>query len=177
MSLEDWRQKSEQVCLHLQASCLFTQARTVLAYFSFRQEPDLSQLFTLAPGNRIWGFPRCQETSLIWHACSPEDGNAFQIGTYGLREPRPDLPVLSAEQVDLLLIPAVACDAQGYRLGYGSGFYDRLLSSPSWQSKPTIGIVFEAARLPALPVAPWDQPVQAVCTEAGLVLAGHISKP
>lgn len=167
-----WRQKSIQLCDHLQASSLFTQARTVLGTFSTRQEPDLSPLFK-AESDKVWGFPRCQDRGLIWHAWSSED--PLQVGAYGIREPHPELPILSPEPVDLILVPAIACDLQGYRLGYGGGFYDRLLSHPAWQAKPTIGIVFESARLAALPVDPWDQPLGMVCTEAGLF--GFGAKP
>lgn len=167
MPLEVWRQKSDRLCVHLQTWPLFARSRTVLAYFSFRQEPDLNQLFSVNSGH-VWGFPRCEGTSLVWHACSPEDVNSIQPGPYGIREPKPSLPVLTAAQVDLILVPAVACDAQGHRLGYGGGFYDRLLNSPDWHSKPTVGIVFESTRLSALPTDPWDCLMQAVCTEAGL---------
>lgn len=167
MPLAVWQQNSDRLCNHLQTLPLFARSRTILAYFSFRQEPDLKPLFSTGVA-KIWGFPRCEGTALIWHACLPEDAGACQLGAYGIREPKPDLPVLSAEQVDLILVPAIACDIQGYRLGYGGGFYDRLLSSPNWHSKPTVGIVFEAARVAALPTDPWDCPLQAVCTEAGL---------
>lgn len=64
-----------------------------------------------------------------------------------------------------MLIPAVACDRRGYRLGYGGGFYDRLLSQPDWQTIPTIGIVFHHSYLPQLPADSWDRPLQAVCTD------------
>jgi 5-formyltetrahydrofolate cyclo-ligase len=158
-----WQQWSEQICQHLRQSSQFTQAETVLAYFSFRQEPDLSSLFEL-PKN--WGFPRCAEQSLIWHAWTPHD--PLQTGAYGIPEPHPNAPVLSAAQVDLLLVPAVACDRQGFRLGYGGGFYDRLLCQPEWSHKPAIGIVFDQAYLPCLPQDPWDRALMAVCTESGL---------
>lgn len=72
--------------------------------------------------------------------------------------------------VDLLLVPAVACDRRGYRLGYGGGFYDRLLSSPEWADKTAIAIVFDFAQLPSLPNDPWDQRLVGVCTESGLFL-------
>lgn len=165
-----WREKSQQLCGYLQESRFFAQAQTVLAYFSTRQEPDLSSLWE-TDLTKCWGFPRCQGTSLIWHAWLP--GDATQIGTYGIWEPDPDLPILAAEQVDLILIPAIACDIQGYRLGYGGGFYDRLLSLPEWHFKPTIGLVFESAYLTALPLDPWDKPLEAVCTETGFYQASN----
>ena len=92
----------------------------------------------------------------------------LQRGAYGIPEPHPTAPTLEPAQVDLILVPCVACDFRGYRLGYGGGFYDRLLSSGEWASKPTIGIVFEFAYLPQLPIDPWDKMLQSVCTETGL---------
>lgn len=169
LSAEEVRQKSDRLCQHLESSPLFAQAKTILAYFSFRQEPDLSSLFGT---NRRWGFPRCVEQSLWWHFWKP--GERIKTGAYGINEPHPDSPVCHPAEVDLILVPAVACDAQGYRLGYGGGFYDRLLSSPEWKSKPTVGIVFDFAYLPQLPVEPWDIPLSGVCTDEGWRLENTI---
>lgn len=164
MPQEIWQQKSNRLCAHLQQSPWFAEARTILAYFSFRQEPDLSPLFSTY---HRWGLPRCEGKSLIWHLWSPHEF-PLQTGTYGILEPQPNSPTLNSTEVDLILVPAVACDVRGYRLGYGGGFYDRLLSSPAWARIPTIGIVFEFARLPRLPIDPWDRRLQAICTEVGL---------
>lgn len=166
MPQETWRHKSNRLCAHLQHTVWFAQAKTILAYFSFRQEPDLSPLFNLPDSQHVWGLPRCVDRSLIWHVWSPEQ--TYQPGAYGIPEPAAAAPTLSAAEVDLILVPCVACDVQGYRLGYGGGFYDRLLSDPAWEKIPTVGIVFEFARLPGLPVEPWDRPLQTICTEVGL---------
>lgn len=165
MPQEVWRQKSDRLCAHLHDSPEFANARTILTYFSFRQEPDLSPLFA---ASRCWGLSRCVEKSLSWHIWSPEHPLPLQTGTYGIPEPHPDSPMLNPAEVDLILVPAVACDVRGYRLGYGGGFYDRMLSKPAWAKIPTIGIVFEFARLPQLPSDPWDRPLQAICTEVGI---------
>lgn len=160
LSQSAWQSGSEQLCDRLQSLPLFAEARTVLAYFSFRQEPDLKFLFNR---DRRWGFPRCVGKTLIWHSWLL--GDNLTEGKYGIQEPLANAPVLDPSEVDLILVPAVACDRLGYRLGYGGGFYDRLLTSPQWATIPTIGIVFDFAYLPQLPVDPWDRKLHRVCTE------------
>lgn len=167
-----WQVKSHQLCKQLESSALFTQAQTVLAYFSIRQEPDLSALFA---AKKTWGFPRCVGKSLVWQSWHPQASLPLQSGAYGILEPHSDLPIIEPEQVELVLVPAIACDTRGYRLGYGGGFYDRLLASPLWAEKPTIGIVFDFAYLPTLPDDTWDRPLTAICTEKGLFFSDLFS--
>lgn len=165
LSVLEWQVNSDRLCTQLKKSALFQQSGTILAYFSSRQEPDLTPLFKL-PG-KIWGFPRCQGQNLCWHRWSPEWGDGLTLGPFGIAEPQPELPQLQAAQVDLLLVPAIAIDHRGYRLGYGGGFYDRLLSQPDWRQVPTLGIVFEFGYLSRLPTDPWDLPLAGICTELG----------
>jgi 5-formyltetrahydrofolate cyclo-ligase len=168
MSQEEWRNSSDRLCTALQQSDLFRRATTVLAYFSIRNEPDLSSLFHLEAYR--WGFPRCVGKEIAWHHWSPNETMPLQAGAFGIQEPHPESPMLSADEVDLILVPAVACDRQGHRLGYGGGFYDRFLSTPEWMNKPTIGIVFSHSLLEALPRDDWDCPLTAVCTDATFVM-------
>lgn len=147
-------------------SCdLFVAAKTIAAYFSFRLEPDLKSLFTT---ERNWGFSRCINTSLVWHSWTLNE--PLQTNTYGILEPLPTAKLLEPKDIDLIVVPAVACDALGYRLGYGGGYYDRLLSSPQWAAKPTIGVVFDFAFLPQLPINSWDRKLHGICTEKKLIM-------
>jgi 5-formyltetrahydrofolate cyclo-ligase len=163
IAVERWREDSKLICLQLQTCPQFTSALTILAYQSYRQEPDLSYLFNCAP--KQWGLPRCVGKDLSWHRWQPD--RPLVTGAYGILEPAPELPRLEPDRVDLMLVPAVAIDRGGYRLGYGGGYYDRLRADPVWGKIPTIGIVFDFANVDLLPIDPWDLKLDAVCTEAG----------
>jgi 5-formyltetrahydrofolate cyclo-ligase len=160
LSHSQWQEKSQQICDRVQSLSLFKEAKTVLAYFSFRQEPDLSSLFNFPVQ---WGFPRCVERSLVWHLW--QAGETLQIGKYGISEPLTTAPKITPQEVDLIIVPTVACDRRGYRLGYGGGFYDRLLNSSEWLNIPTVGVVFDFAYLSQLPVDSWDLKLNYICTE------------
>ena len=162
LSHQIWREKSDRLCHNLQALPLFQEAKTILAYFSLKKEPDLSILFKQKDQHN-WGFPRCVNKELIWHLWQPEA--KIKKGNYGVYEPDLNLPLIKVQEVDLILVPALACDTQGFRLGYGAGYYDRMLSNSSWQSIPTIGIVFEQYVYSQLPRDQWDQKLDFVATE------------
>lgn len=164
LSQKERLQNSEILCQKLENYFLFQKAKTILAYFPIRQEPDLTALFSTS---KNWGFPRCVKKSLIWHSWQPKD--PLIQGKYGILEPSAKAPIVTPETVDLILIPAVACDYNGYRLGYGGGFYDRLLNSPQWCNIPTVGIIFDFCLFPQLPCEPWDQKLRAICTENQLI--------
>ena len=161
LSAAEWQIKSSLIGDRLRNLPLFKEAKTILAYFSFRQEADLTPLFLL---NKNWCFPRCVNKSLIWHLWHP--GKSFSISKYGIKEPLKTAPIITPQSADLILVPTVACDQQGHRLGYGGGFYDRLLISNQCSCIPTIGIVYDFAYISQLPIDPWDIKLDFICTES-----------
>jgi 5-formyltetrahydrofolate cyclo-ligase len=165
LSVDSWRVSSERICDRLANCDRVINAQTILAYQSNRQEPNLDRLFTHT--TKQWGLPRCVGKDLHWHHWQPSE--PLVSGNYGILEPDPALPPLSVENVDLLLVPAVAIDDRGYRLGYGGGYYDRLRTDPCWRKIPTIGIVFDFAYVEIVPIDSWDVPLDAVCTEVRLI--------
>ena len=160
--------KSARICHHLSNWETFAASKLTLAYCSFRGEPQLDSLFQQP--HRVWGLPRCEGQTLIWHRWFRYSQWSLRTGTYGITEPDSSAPSVEPYQVDLILVPCLACDVNGYRLGYGGGFYDRMLNNPKWADIPTIGIVFEYARLPLVPKEDWDIRLHGVCTESGLFL-------
>ncbi|MEL7140917.1 MAG: 5-formyltetrahydrofolate cyclo-ligase [Cyanobacteria bacterium J06631_9] len=160
------QEKSASICQHLQNWPTFQRSKLTLAYCSANGEPDLGAL--LQQPQRSWGLPRCEGKKLIWHRWFPTSQWPLAPGAFGITEPHPKSPVVEPYKVDLILVPCIACDVNGYRLGYGGGFYDRMLSDRSWKNKTTLGIVFEYARVPKLPRDVWDIPLDGICTESGL---------
>lgn len=159
-----WRDRSGAIGDRLRGLDVLERATVILAYLSHRQEPDLLPLMGSSWGQtKIWGLPSCEGTRLIWHEWRAED--PLVSGSFGIREPLPDAPLVDRDRVDAILVPLVAGDRAGYRLGYGGGFYDRLLADPAWQRPPAIGIAFDFALVDHLPREPWDRPLQGLVTE------------
>jgi 5-formyltetrahydrofolate cyclo-ligase len=88
----------------------------------------------------------------------------FVSGALGIEEPTGSAVPL--EEIDLLVVPAIAVDERGGRIGRGRGHYDATLSVCK---APSIALVFEAQLVPRVPLGDHDRPVNALCTEARLV--------
>ncbi|BBC25876.1 5-formyltetrahydrofolate cyclo-ligase [Pseudanabaena sp. ABRG5-3] len=170
---EIWQQKSLEICDRLSNWQTFQQAQNILAFTSFRQEPDLSTLWQRFP-KKNWGFARCIEKDLIWHQVAIADfSSQMQLGAFNILEPHPDLPLMDLANIDLILIPAVACDRQGYRLGYGGGFYDRWLPNSTGLKA---GIIFDEFYVDELPHDAWDVPLDAILTDSQALMLGLLKR-
>ncbi len=99
--------------------------------------------------------------ALEFHEWSP--GTTMKIGHHRIPEPESARVLIP----DLLLIPCVGFDDDGYRLGYGGGYYDRTLAAWPGASRPiTVGVAYEACRTRALPREAHDVPLDVIVTDA-----------
>ncbi len=111
-------------------------------------------------------YPRCAQHQLQWHYCKhpPRQENGLRIPEPLITDPSCDIASL-----DVLLMPLIAFDALGNRLGSGQGYYDRALHSlPKNQCPRLIGLAFSCQYSPEpLPQDAHDISVDGVCTEEG----------
>ncbi|MFO7960757.1 MAG: 5-formyltetrahydrofolate cyclo-ligase [Nitriliruptoraceae bacterium] len=137
------------------------RARTVLLYAALREEVDLAEL--VAPlherGVRTL-FPRVRGELLDLVAAA--DLRTLQLGYRGVREPAGR--VVDPGVVDVALVPGLAFDPRGGRLGAGGGHYDRLLHRFPGRTV-RVGVAFACQLVPQIPLEPHDEPVHLVVTE------------
>jgi len=91
---------------------------------------------------------------------------------FALREPVPGI-ACPAQHLDLILVPLVAFDRSGNRLGAGGGYYDRYLAAAPAPGPLTIGVAFSFQESASLPVQDWDIPLHAIVTEKEFILANQ----
>lgn len=157
---------SREVCRNLSAWHLFQTADTVLAYAAFRGETDLTDVVSLALRlGKTVAFPKTLDSEGHMAFLRVHSLEELKPGRYGISEPVNGESVLPTERT-LCLVPALAFDAKGNRLGYGGGFYDRFLRSFPGISA---GILPSVCLFPELPHEAWDVPVQYLVTEATIV--------
>lgn len=161
------RDSSARITPRLLELPAYGSARCVLAYVSFGSEFETGAFVAdlLARGKSLV-LPRVERAtrSLKLHIVR-DTGTDLAPGVLGIREPRADrCPEAMPEAVDFVLVPGVAFTARCERLGYGGGFYDRLIGG--FAVRPTlVAAAFSVQVVPELPVTPSDQAVDVVVTE------------
>ncbi len=148
----------------------FVAARMVLMTLPFRNEWDTRPLFATArlAGKRV-AMPRVDEASRMLLLFEVMDLDAdVAIGFRGIDEPHPRLPAIAPDAIDWVLVPGVAFDPACRRLGYGGGYYDRLLPLVDIRAARVAG-AFDAQIVAQVPAAPHDIAVDAVVTESRMI--------
>jgi 5-formyltetrahydrofolate cyclo-ligase len=134
-------------------------------YWPLKGEADL-RLLAEQPGLRgRLALPRVAGGQLRYRHWPA--GSALSPDDTGIPAPEHG-PDLEASALGLLLAPALAFDQQGFRLGYGGGWFDRLRSDPHWRAIPALAVLPAACLTTALPGDPWDVPFQGWLDEQGI---------
>jgi len=179
LSTHERASASRQFARILRRSQLLRPGRHIAVYVAHDGEADPSAIVRLARHNRCelylpaiadYRRRRMEFRSYARHA-------QLQPNRYGIPEPKRGAPRIAIRHLDLVLLPLVAVDPSGTRLGTGAGFYDRCLqhlrAGRRWRRPKLIGLGYEFQRVAGLEARTWDVPLDALLTEKDLhVLKG-----
>ena len=146
------------------------RAATIMVFLNFGSEVQTDGLISWGweMGKRIVA-PLCRPEDRTMAPCVINDFSDLETGHYGIREPiAAEVTVAPYEDIDVVLIPAVAFDRQGRRVGYGGGYYDRFLPLVSRAAR--IGVVFSCQIVPEVHADLHDISAQMIVTEAGIIV-------
>lgn len=157
--------RANQLLTHLASLSSWRSANVVASYRAIRDELDVTpiDLCALESGKNIV-YPAVVGSGLmefrVWSL-----GEPLIEGQLGLHEPGVRAKVVPVEQIDFFLIPLLACDARGYRLGYGGGYYDRTLAGARGFR---CGVGYEDQYVQTLPAEEHDQRLDAFLSARGI---------
>ena len=152
------QEKSRLLGEKLFACPAYRNATSIYGYLPYNQEvrttPMLEQ--ALKDGKRV-AVPKCygDEMRFLWM----EDLSLVENGYAGIPEPIADTPVAD-DPTALVLMPGLAFDPEGHRIGYGGGFYDRFLAAEP--THPTVALCYDFQMLPKLETEDHDIPIDLV---------------
>ncbi len=167
MSPEERAVKSREIEERLFALPEFTSARVVMFFASFRSEVDTVPMIrrALRSGKRVV-LPKVKGAVLELFEITDYESDVVP-GAWGIPEPAGAHPV-DLSQIDFIVTPGAAFDERGNRLGYGAGYYDKILSSFKGTAA---AIAFEAQIVGHVPVDAHDIPVRKIVTEKRVITA------
>lgn len=171
LTKEEQAKKSEAIHRRLLSLPAWKEATFVMIYVSFGSEVTTEYLIkkALAQGKEV-AVPYCyrEERKLIASKIYEYPGDLIPR-TWGILEPRPEsLRPIDPRHIDLCLVPGVAFDISGNRLGYGAGYYDGFL--PCLRAgTPKIALAFEIQIVDTVFATPRDVPVDLIITEARII--------
>jgi len=161
-------QKSLQISNNLQALDIFKLSRRIALYFPIQKEVRTQYIFDQAVNcEKEVYFPRVNGSSLDFYRVN----NLEQLrpGKLGVFEPDTNLPKVNIQHINLYILPGLAFDRSGNRLGFGKGYYDRALDNVPQSKK--VGLAYEFQLLDSVPVDEYDRKVEMIITEQGIVFS------
>lgn len=160
------RMKADQkITASVMARTEWKKAETICLYMSTPDEVDTKLLLAAAlNGGKTVIYPRVEHDQLTLHKV--RSITDFIRGRYQILEPKKSTPIVDSQSIDLFIVPGIVFDRDGYRLGHGKGYYDRLLTGIS---APKIGLAYAIQLIAELPRSSYDVPMTMVVTEKEVI--------
>ncbi len=159
----------KQVFEYIKNSNLYKSSKVIFIYVSFGSEVD-THLFikeALEEG-KVIAVPYVISLKEGMCAIAIRSLSELKPGKYGILEPVNIQEIIPPEELDLVLLPGLAFDLSGGRLGYGGGFYDRFLR----KLKPSalkVALAYSMQICDSVPTEPWDEAIDGILTEKGFI--------
>jgi len=168
---EEMESKSELIQENLFNLPEFKKAKTILFYVSTRNEVKTEQMIksALKQGKRVViPLSDMKGRKLILSELKDFD-KELETGTFNILEPKKEFfRLVSPEEIDFIIVPGIAFDKDGDRIGYGMGFYDKFLNSLK-KRIPTVGLAYEFQVVDDIPADDKDVTVDKIVTEKKII--------
>ena len=175
LRLTDIRDKSKKIIEKLYAMPCYRQAKTVMMYIDFRNEVSTKAVLlkALHQGKKVVvPVTDTRARKLILSEIKDAD-RELRPGSYGILEPAKEfIREVSADILDIIIVPGLVFDLRGYRIGYGGGYYDKLLQDINPNTK-TIGLAFDFQIVDSLCIENFDRKVDVIITEERIISYEH----
>ncbi len=181
LSPDEQRLAAERLAVNLAGTHWFQRAARIACYLSNDGEVDTGPVVKriLRAGKHCY-LPVLSRMNYdrLWFA-EYHPGIRLKPNRFGIPEPVVTArELVRARSLDLVLVPLVAFDAGGHRLGMGGGYYDRslafLLPRRHWHRPQLVGLGYDFQRVESLPVDPWDVPLTGVVTEKKIYVSANL---
>ena len=158
---EDRDRKSKIIQNRLFRTLVFKKAKRTMFYIAFGGEVDTQEMIRDAKKiGKMVVVPVCKKNRISIRPCIFDDNSKLKKGPYGVLEPAVERPI-RLKDLDLVIVPGIAFDGKGKRLGRGKGCYDRFLNRLP-EDTPSIGLAFKFQVLPSIPATTHDVSVKRV---------------
>lgn len=159
--------KSKSIVKKLLASEEYIKSESFFCFLSFGSEVETEEILKDALKNKEVYVPYINKIDDLMYPVLIKDLNNFKINSFGIREPDFKEDFLILKEFDFALVPGVAFDREGWRIGYGKGYYDKFFNSYTVKNK--IAVAFALQIIDKIPSENHDVPVDVIITENELI--------
>ncbi|WP_129598392.1 5-formyltetrahydrofolate cyclo-ligase [Anaerophilus nitritogenes] len=171
LSVEEVNKKSKEIFEHLKSFSSYNNAHNVMVYMDFRNEVKTDKIIEdLLSQNKKVVLPiSIKETRQLLLSELRDPKKELSVSSYGILEPKENfIREVNPKTIDLVLVPGVAFDRSGFRIGYGAGYYDRFFQNIH-HPIISIALAFDLQIIDKVPTHSLDYPVDYIITEKEII--------
>ncbi len=175
LSTEELNIKSQQIYNNLKSLPLYSDAQSVMLYMDFKGEVKTDYILKdLLSNNKKAIIPISVPKTMNMVLSQVMDPEVeLSRSSYGILEPKPEyIREINPGILDLVIVPGIAFDTEGYRIGYGGGYYDYFFGNAG-ESIPSVAIALDLQLIDKVPIESFDKPVDFIVTESKIIVCNR----